>query len=127
MKRSVLLIALLGMFLIPSADAQAQQKVFRIGIIGLDTSHVTAFTKFINDPAKNHGCKVVAGYPGGSPDVSSSASRVEGFTQTLRDKYGVEIVDSIEQLCRKVDGILLESVDGRPHLAQARPVIAARK
>lgn len=27
----------------------------------------------------------------------------------------------------KVDGVLLESVDGRPHLAQAKPVIAAGK
>jgi len=127
MKRSVLLIALLGMFLIPSADAQAQQKVFRIGIIGLDTSHVTEFTKFINDPAKNYGCKVVAGYPGGSPDIPSSANRVEKFTEELRDKYGVQIVDSIEELCQKVDGVLLESVDGRPHLKQAKPVIAAKK
>jgi hypothetical protein len=127
MKRSVLLIALLAMFLIPSLDAQAQQKVFRIGMIGLDTSHVTAFTKFINDPAKSYGCKVVAGYPGGSPDIPSSANRVEMFTEELRDKYGVQIVDSIEELCQKVDGILLESVDGRPHLAQARPVIAAKK
>jgi len=127
MKRSVLLIALLGMFLIPSLDAQAQQKVFRIGMIGLDTSHVTAFTKVINNPAKNYGCKVVAGYSGGSPDIPSSANRVGKFTEELRDKYGVEIVDSIEELCRKVDGVLLESVDGRPHLMQARPVIAAKK
>ena len=28
-------------------------------------------------------------------------------------------------MCRKVDGILLESVDGRAHLTQARQVIAA--
>jgi len=126
MKRNILLIALLAMFIIPSLDVQAQQKVFRIGMIGLDTSHVTAFTKFINDPAKNYGCKVVAGYPGGSPDIPSSANRVDKFTEELRDKYGVEIVDSIEELCRKVDGVLLESVDGRPHLKQARPVIAAK-
>ncbi len=127
MKRNILLIVLLAMFLIPTLNAQAQQKVFRIGIIGLDTSHVTAFTKFINNPAKDYGCKVVAGYPGGSPDIPSSANRVDKYTEELRDKYGVEIVDSIEELCRKVDGILLESVDGRPHLRQAKPVIAAKK
>jgi predicted dehydrogenase len=101
--------------------------VFRIGIIGLDTSHVPAFTGLINDPAKNTGCKVVAGFPGGSPDVKSSAGRVEGYTKELREKFGVEIVGSIEELCKKVDGVLLESVDGRPHLEQVRPVIAARK
>jgi predicted dehydrogenase len=100
---------------------------FRIGIIGMDTSHVPAFTGLINDPAKNYGCKVVAGFPGGSPDIESSAKRVQGYTNELRDKYGVEIVGSIEELCRKVDGVLLESVDGRPHLEQVRPVIAAKR
>src|SRR5262249_5668524 len=35
--------------------------------------------------------------------------------------------DSIEELCRQVDAVLLESVDGRPHLAQVRPVLEARK
>jgi len=127
MYRNILLIVALAAFVTLPAKAQTEQKVFRIGIIGLDTSHVTAFTGFINNPSKNTGCKVVAGYPGGSPDVKASASRVEGFTKTLRDKYNVEIVDSIEKLCQKVDGVLLESVDGRPHLAQAKPVIAAKK
>ena len=40
---------------------------------------------------------------------------------------GVEIVDSIDDLLRRIDVVLLMSVDGRPHLAQARPVIAAGK
>jgi len=127
MKRNIIVIALLALFIIPTLDAQAQQKVFRIGMIGLDTSHVTAFTKAINDPAKNYGCKVVVGYSGGSPDIPSSADRVDKFTEELRDKYGVQIVDSIEELCQKVDGVLLESVDGRPHLKQAKPVIKAGK
>jgi predicted dehydrogenase len=127
MKRNIIVIALLAVFIIPTPDVQAQQKVFRIGMIGLDTSHVTAFTKVINDPANNYGCKVVVGYSGGSPDVPSSANRVEGYTKQLHDEYGVEIVDTIEELCQKVDGVLLESVDGRPHLKQAKPVIAAKK
>ncbi|UCC98245.1 MAG: Gfo/Idh/MocA family oxidoreductase [Phycisphaerales bacterium] len=127
MNRKILPTVSVILFIVLSPALQAENRVLRLGMIGLDTSHVTAFTKFINDPAKNHGCKVVAGYPGGSPDVSSSASRVKGFTQTLRDKYSVEIVDTIEELCRKVDGVLLESVDGRPHLKQAIPVIKAGK
>jgi predicted dehydrogenase len=127
MKRNILLTFSLVLLIVSLPTAQAQHKVFRIGIIGLDTSHVTEFTKIINKQVENHGCKVVAGYPGGSPDVHDSASRVEMFTEQLRDKYGVEIVDSVEELCQKVDGILLESVDGRPHLKQAKPVIAAKK
>jgi predicted dehydrogenase len=127
MKRTILPTVVLVMILTLPSEAEAGEKVFRLGMIGLDTSHVIAFTRVINDPAKNYGCKVVVGYAGGSPDVPSSANRVEKFTEQLRDKFGVEIVDSIEELCRKVDGVLLESVDGRPHLEQARPVIAAKK
>src|SRR5205807_2839009 len=69
----------------------------------------------------------VAAYPGGSPDVPDSHNRVDGFTKTLREKYEVEIVDSIEALLPKVDVVFLESVDGRPHLEQARPVFKAHK
>ncbi|MHC4541953.1 MAG: Gfo/Idh/MocA family protein, partial [Planctomycetota bacterium] len=127
MNRNVLLVALLVVAGMLPFEAQARQKVFRLGMIGLDTSHVIAFTKIINNSQAEHGCKVVVGYSGGSPDVPSSANRVEGYTKQLRDQYGVEIVDTIEELCRKVDGVLLESVDGRPHLKQAIPVIKAGK
>ena len=127
MNRTILLVALLLAFLTLPFITQAEAKDFRLGMIGLDTSHVIAFTKLINDPAKNFGCKVVVGFPGGSPDIPSSANRVGKFTEQLRKEFGVEIVDSIEELCRKVDGVLLESVDGRPHLEQVRPVIAAKK
>ncbi|MBA4149579.1 MAG: Gfo/Idh/MocA family oxidoreductase [Verrucomicrobia bacterium] len=99
-------------------------------MIGLDTSHVIAFTRTFNDPKdKNYipGGKVVVAYKGGSPDIHSSASRVEGYTKTLQETYGVKIVDSIEELCELVDVVMLESVDGRPHLEQARPVIKAGK
>lgn len=103
------------------------EKIIRLGMIGLDTSHVTAFTSYLNNPKNNTGCKVVAAFKGGSPDFKASADRVDKFTAELRDKYAVEMVDSIEELCKKVDGVLLESVDGRPHLEQARIVIAAGK
>ena len=102
----------------------------RVGLIGLDTSHVTAFTALLNNTNHaNHvpGARVVAAFKGGSPDIASSRDRVEGYTAELRDKYGVVICDSIEEMCRQVDAVMLESVDGRPHLQQALPVIRARK
>jgi len=119
----MLLIGVLGW----PPPAQAEDEVLRLGMIGLDTSHVIAFTQIINNPKNNYSCRVVAGYPGGSPDMAASADRVEKFTSQLRDTFGVEIVETVEQLCEKVDGVLLESVDGRPHLRQVRPVIAAKK
>ncbi|MFM8360818.1 MAG: Gfo/Idh/MocA family oxidoreductase, partial [Verrucomicrobiota bacterium] len=102
----------------------------RVGLIGLDTSHVTAFTEILNNPqAKDHvaGARVVAGFRGGSPDIESSWSRVGEYTRTLQEKHGVKIYDTIEELCRNVDVVMVESVDGRPHLEQARTVIAAGK
>jgi hypothetical protein len=102
----------------------------RIGIVGTDTSHVPAFTAMLNDAQnKDHlpGARVVAAYKGGSADLPSSADRVEKYASEIQSKYGVELVPDIATLCSKVDAVLLESVDGRPHLAQAREVIKARK
>ncbi len=106
-----------------------EQTTLRVGMIGLDTSHVVRFTDIINkaDEGPVANIKVVAAYRGGSPDLPISADRIDGFTKTLREKYDVKIVDSIDELLKLVDAILLESVDGRPHLEQARPVIAAGK
>src|SRR5947209_10681874 len=115
--------------LAPSAWAQ-EKKLLRAGIIGLDTSHVVAFTQLLNNPKNGEdlaGVRVVAAFPGGSPDVASSRDRVEGFTKQLRDKFKVEIVSSIDDLLAKVDVVLLESVDGRPHLSQVIPVFKAGK
>jgi predicted dehydrogenase len=123
--RVSLLVCVVWATLRPSHSAE-----LRIGMIGLDTSHVTAFARLLNDPqAPNHvpGGRVVAAFKGGSPDLESSWSRVEGYTKELQQTYGVKIVESIPALCQEVDAVMLESVDGRPHLEQARPVLQARK
>lgn len=102
----------------------------RIGIIGLDSSHSEQFTLRLNDPANpNHvpGARVVAAYAGGSPDLPESAARVEGFTNTLKDKFGVKIMGTIPEVCAASDALLILSVDGRPHLEQAKDVIASGK
>lgn len=102
----------------------------KIGIIGVDTSHASAFTKLINDATdKKHvaGGKVVAFYKGGSADIPESANRIENIAKDLREKYGVKQVETIDELCGMVDAVLLESLDGRPKLAQVRPVFKAGK
>ena len=101
----------------------------RIGIIGLDTSHSVEFTKELNSVSPSPefaGYKVVAAYPKGSIDIESSTKRVPGYIEQVK-KLGVEIVDSIPSLLEKVDFILLETNDGRPHLEQALPVLKAGK
>jgi hypothetical protein len=102
----------------------------RVGLIGLDTSHAGAFTQLLNDPARpDHipGARVVAAVKGGSPDIEASATRIEKFTAEMRDTWKIELVDSIDDLLRRVDAVIVTSVDGRVHLAQARPVLAAGK
>jgi hypothetical protein len=102
----------------------------RIGIIGTDISHVIHFTRILNnatDPDHIAGARVVAAYKGGSPDIVSSRTRVDGYAEELKKVYGIEFVPDIPALCAKVDAILLESGDGRIHLEQAKPVIAAHK
>ena len=125
-----LLLGFLAILNPPDAAGDDAPKPLRVGIIGLDTSHVVAFTKVLNAPDPKGdlaGFRVVAAYPGGSPDVASSRDRVEGFTRQLRDEFQVEIVGSVEALLPNVDVVLLESVDGRKHLEQAEPVLKARK
>lgn len=119
----IVLFAALGAVSLSAAD-------LRLGIVGTDTSHATIFTKVLNDPSNpDHvgGARVVAAFKGGSPDLKESASRVDGYAKELADKWGVEIVPDIATLCSKVDAVLLESVDGRPRLAQAREIIKAGK
>jgi hypothetical protein len=100
----------------------------RIGLIGLDTSHVIAFTKIINDPKATGPlakAKVVAAFRGGSRDIPSSADRIDKYTETLTKEYGLKLYPTIAELCKNVDAIMLESVDGRPKVRQAIPVIDA--
>lgn len=102
----------------------------RLGIVGTDTSHVIAFTRMLNDPSSPEyvpGARVVAAFKGGSPDLKESRERVDKFAEELQAKFQVQIVGDIPTLCRQVDGVLLESVDGRVHLPQAREIIAAGK
>lgn len=101
----------------------------KVGIIGLDTSHAIAFTKELNSDKATEDvarCRVVACYPKGSPDIESSTSRVPKYTEEIT-KLGVEMVDSIDELLKRVDCVLLETNDGRPHLEQAIPVFKAGK
>lgn len=101
----------------------------RVGIVGLDTSHSLAFTKVLNatDAKPEYaGYKVVAAYPYGSRDIESSAKRIPGYIEEVK-KLNVEIVDSLADLLKKVDVVLLETNDGRLHKEQALQILQAGK
>lgn len=120
------------LLLICSVSTMAQdpsnpdKEPIRIGMIGLDTSHATAFTKILNG-GEVPGAKVIAGVPQSSPDMATSHTRLEGYVEELEKEWGVKMFDSIEEMLPHVDAVMVESVDGRPHLRQAAPAIKAGK
>jgi predicted dehydrogenase len=112
-----------------SSAADEQAEPIKVGIIGLDSYHALAFTQLFHAPKAEGGLagiRVVAAFPGGSPDIAESAENLPKWLEQIKP-YGVQIVDSIADLLPKVDAVMITSLDGRPHLEQARAVIAAGK
>ncbi len=99
-------------------------KNMRIGIIGMDTSHCVAFTKYIH--SLNNGFKVVAAFTTVAKDIPSCYNRVDKFTAQLKD-IGIEIVQSVAQVLDRVDFVLLETADGRERLSQASEIFKSGK
>ncbi len=124
MKRKLLLLFAIAML----CSTAFSQQVVRIGIIGLDTSHSTAFTELINGGKESwaEGFKIVAAYPYGSRTIESSYKRIPDYIEKVKS-HGVKIVDSIDELLKEVDCVLLETNDGNPHLEQAIKVFRAGK
>lgn len=102
----------------------------RIGLVGLDTSHVEGFAAHFNGPeGPDHvpGGRIVAAFAGGSPDFALSVGRVEAYTRKLREDYGAAILGSPRQVAEAVDAVLLTSVDGRVHRAQFAEIAPLRR
>lgn len=98
----------------------------RIGLIGLDTSHVIAFTQLLHDqshPYHLSGWRVTDAWPGGTPDWPISIDRVPGFREQLETEHGVTMHDSPAQVAEAVDLVLVTAVDGRVHRDLAEQVI----
>ena len=122
MKKRLSIILLLSL-----AATVLSAQVTRIGIIGLDTSHSTAFTRLINTKEIGGGeFEVVAAYPYGSRTIESAYSRIPQYSEEVQ-KYGVKIVSSIAELLSMVDCVLLETNDGNVHLEQAAEVFKSCK
>lgn len=119
----------LGSGLAVGAGTYPAEKKKKIGIIGLDTSHAPAFTRFIHDPEGGpelSGFEVTAAYPYGSRTVESSYSRIPGFIKQITE-MGVDVVDSVKEVLERSDFILLLTNDGHPRLEQALQVMEAGK
>ena len=101
----------------------------RVGIVDWDTSHVVQFTMRLNhvgelaeDQYIDSDYRVVAGVPGTSE--ITAPDRLAEYHDKLTG-WGVEVVDSVEQLVDMVDVVCVESQSGYVHLDRARPFIEA--
>ena len=100
------------LLLLAGGTARAQQ--LRLGIIGTDSTHAVEFTRILNDPkAADHvqGARIVAAYRGGSPNVPLSRDRIQQISAQIETQWKIPFVDRIPDLCDRIDGLLLLSVD----------------
>jgi predicted dehydrogenase len=125
-----LLTALVLLLSVSSGSAPAQESApVRVGVIGLDSYHSVAFAQLFNHPLAEGdlaGIRIVAAVAAGSPDIAESAESLPKWLEQI-GAYDVEVVESIDALLPRVDAVMITSLDGRPHLEQARPVLAAGK
>ncbi len=101
--------------------------MIKLGILDFDTSHAVEFTKRINHSETIDkeqwvdGAQIVVGCPGES---KLSPERIPGFAKTMKE-LGVPLVDKPAEMIGKIDGMLIEAVDGSVHLDRARPFLEA--
>ncbi len=129
MRRVLLLVSLAGFALLFCTTHQSLgDEPLKAGIIGLD-AHAQSWAQILNNPdaiGELAEMTVVAGYAGGSPDIPQSQELLKKGIETFQ-QLNIELVDSIPALLEKVDAVMVLSIDGRPHLDQARQVIEAGK
>lgn len=101
----------------------------KIGMVGFSV-HSAAFTKLLNDPHKHEslgGCTVKCVYhPQGNPDVDFTPEQLQKFESDIVGAGAVR-VDTMEELLSQVDAVMIETNDGRPHLAEVMPALKAGK
>ena len=115
--------------ILPADSSRAADPV-RVGILGFDNYQALAFTQLFHKPPADNpdlvGVKVVAAWPGGSPDLEETKTDVERWKPRLIEQ-GVRIVDSIEDVLKQSDVVMIMTVDGRAHLEVARHALRAKK
>lgn len=113
----------------------------RVGILGFDNYQAVEYVKFFNDPQAEgdlDGLLVTAAYPVTSDDYPQSGELAERWKPQMLKWYQdpksprgiappIKIVGSIDELLDNCDVVMIWSLDGTKHLAQATPVLKAGK
>jgi len=100
--------------------------MLRLGVLDFDTSHVVEFTRRLNHLGGDkeqwvEGARVVIGCAGES---KMSPERIPGYRKQMED-WGIPLVAKPAEMIGKVDGMLIEGVQGASHLPRARPFLEA--
>lgn len=124
---------LLAIAMIPclfSAAHADDAKPVRVGVLGLDNYQAVAYAQLFNDPKATgdlRGVRVVAAYPSpASDDIEESKTSLPKWKEQIV-KFDVKLVDSVEELLRQCDAVMIMSLDGRKHREQAAAVLKAGK
>lgn len=99
---------------------KSSQRVFRLGAVGVDSSHLPEFTRRIHarHAAGKCRCLVTAFWTDGQHDMP--AGDVDKWVSDTRD-LGAEAHDDLPRMLEQVDGVLVLSVNGALHLKHAAP------
>ena len=85
----------------------------KIAILGCENSHANAFLKIIKENEKYSDIQVVGVY---SEDAEAA--------NKLNEQFGVPVMKSYNELCGKVDGIVVTARHGKNHYKYAKPYIS---
>jgi predicted dehydrogenase len=131
--QAMLLLVCLSLFLFSISQAQEtaapEKPPVKIGVLGLDNYQAVAYAQLFNSPKATGdlaGVRVVAAYPIGSDAIAESRTSLPKWKEQI-GKFGVEMVDSVDELLKRCDAVMIMSLDGRQHLKQVEPVLRAKK
>lgn len=117
------------LWLAHSAHGQDAKPV-RVGVLGLDNYQAVAFTQLFNSPKATgdlSGLRVVAAYASpASDDIEESKTNLPKWKEQIV-KFDVKLVDSVDELLKQCDAVMIMSLDGRKHREQAAAVLKAGK
>ena len=129
-RRYLLALCAVCSFCLPGSATADPPSPVRVGVLGLDNYQAVAYAQLFNDPKAAGdlaGVRVVAAFPAeASADIPESVDSLPKWKQQI-GSFGVELVNSVDELLRRSDAVMIMSLDGRRHLEQATLVLKAGK
>lgn len=104
--------------------------MLKVGLVNLDTSHVIAFSqrlhhKGVAEEQWVDGAVTTHAWRGDS-NVRTK-DEIEAYAQQLKNDYGVELVDTLDEMIDQVDVVCVEANEGWRHLELVTPFLKAGK